>query len=88
MPQNFEAYASKLEACLKKRPKKKEAKVRGPLLIGGSSNPFPGGYLGVLFGRKSIKTHFYPFTPIQVESTITTTSRSHAAIIIFRMKFD
>jgi hypothetical protein len=55
MPQNFEAYASKLEACLKKRPKKKEAKVRGPLLIGGSSNPFPGGYLGVLLGENPSK---------------------------------
>jgi hypothetical protein len=36
MPQNVEAYASKLEACLKKRPKKKEAKVRGSLFDQGA----------------------------------------------------
>ena len=62
--------------------------MRGPLLIGGSSNPFPGGYLGVLLGENPSKHTSIRFTPIQVESTITTTSRSHAAIIIFRMKFD
>ena len=55
MPQNVEACLKMLRHMpqnLRHASKglKKGAKVRGPLLIGGSW-PFPGGYLGVLFGE-------------------------------------